>query len=276
MISLANDTLEVQFLDPVADRARFGVRYCTGGYIFQVRDGKLGDLLSGPTFPASFNWFDGQGIPDAFNLGPIHSTQTLNEGLIIGIGVCDLKERVVKTFCDWQIERTASRITFATQQNYEGCALELVRTVELMGRTIRSHTILTNRGRSTTPGVGFVHVRWFPHPFYPQTRDEELVWVNAPLNWRDGGGYRRLANGFLARDASPWTDGHYLPLDHAATEPLILLQRHPALGMVTATCSYVPDYFPIWGNPNTFSWEPFLERTVAQGKTLAWWIDYTF
>ncbi len=38
MITLANDSLEVQFLDPVADRARFGVRYCTGGYIFQVRD----------------------------------------------------------------------------------------------------------------------------------------------------------------------------------------------------------------------------------------------
>jgi hypothetical protein len=55
-----------------------------------------------------------------------------------------------------------------------------------------------------------------------------------------------------------------------------LLQRHPTLGMVSAACSYVPDFFPIWGNPLTFSWEPFLERTVASGQTLTWWIDYTF
>jgi len=34
MFNLANDTLEVQLLDPIADRARFGVRYCTGGDIF--------------------------------------------------------------------------------------------------------------------------------------------------------------------------------------------------------------------------------------------------
>ena len=96
----------------------------------------------------------------------------------------------MKSFCDWQIERTSARVTFTTQQNYEDFALTLVRTVALFGRTIRSHTTLTNLGRSTTPGVGFVPMRWFPHPFYPQTRDEELVWINAPLNWRDGGGYR--------------------------------------------------------------------------------------
>jgi hypothetical protein len=66
------------------------------------------------------------------------------------------------------------------------------------------------------------------------------------------------------------------PLDHDATAPLVLLQRHPALGLVTAACSYVPDFFPIWGNANTFSWEPFLERLVDPGQSVEWWIDYTF
>jgi hypothetical protein len=270
MLDLTNDSLEVQFLDPVADRARFGVRYCTGGYIFQVRDHRRGDLLSGPTFPDSFNWFDGQGIPDAFNLGPLNSTKTLGEALIIGIGVCDIQGRTVKSFSDWTTTRSADSIAFDTRQEYEDFALTLTRTVSLHQRTIRSHTRIGNVGKAPIP------MRWFPHPFYPQTATDELLWINAPLNWRDANGYTRLQNGFIARTGWPWHDGHYHPLDHDATAPLILLQRHPTLGLVTATCSYVPDYFPIWGNAATFSWEPFLERTVFSGQSYSWWIDYSF
>ena len=63
MFTLSSETLVVEILDPVADQERFGVRYCTGGYIFQVTDAQHGPLLSGPTYPHDFNWFDGQGIP---------------------------------------------------------------------------------------------------------------------------------------------------------------------------------------------------------------------
>lgn len=270
MISLGNKFLEIQMLDPVADRARFGVRYCTGGYIFQIRDAADGDLLTGPTFPDSFNWFDGQGIPDAFNLGPLMSTQTLGEASIIGIGVCDTVDRLVKSFCDWEVERRASEVKFTTQQLYEQFALRLERTVTLNERTVRSHTHLSNTGKAQIP------MRWFPHPFYPQTSTDELLWINAPLRWTDANGYTLSQTGFICRTGWPWTDGHYHPLDHDATAPLLLIQRHATLGLVTATCSYVPDYFPIWGNANTFSWEPFLERTVAPEQSISWWIDYTF
>ncbi len=61
-----------------------------------------------------------------------------------------------------------------------------------------------------------------------------------------------------------------------ATNNLIIIQRHPQLGQLTATCSYAPDFFPIWGNQNTFSWEPYLERTIAGGQQLSWRIDYDF
>ncbi|MBX3705766.1 MAG: hypothetical protein KF911_03950 [Pseudomonadales bacterium] len=270
MFELANDSLVVEVLDPDLDRARFGVRYCTGGYVFQVHDRTHGALMSGPTWPDEFNWFDGQGIPDAFNLGPLTSRTTPGEALVIGIGVCDLNARQVRTFCEWHVARRPGGIAFTTAQQYEGRSFTLVRDVSLNGRTLRSRTTLANDGRGEVP------VRWFPHPFYPQPRTDELLWVNIPLHWRDGAGYTRCGNGFIARTGWPWTDGHYLPLDHDATMPLVLVQRHPKLGLVTAACSYVPDFFPIWGNRTTFSWEPFLERTVAAGQTLDWWIDYTF
>jgi hypothetical protein len=270
VIELTGAGLTVQLLDPRADRARFGVRYCTGGYVFQVRDDRHGDLLSGPTYPHDFNWFDGQGIPDAFNLGPLASRTDPRDALVIGIGRCDLHERDVRSFCDWQVTRNESSVTFTTEQSFEDWLFTLTRRVSLVGRTLRSTTRLANAGSAYVP------VRWFPHPFYPQPASDELLWVNAPLRWRDAAGYTRLPNGFIARTGWPWRDGHYLPLDHDATAPLVLLQRHPALGLVTAACSYVPDFFPIWGNGATFSFEPFLERTVAAGQSLDWSIDYTF
>jgi len=270
VFTLANESLSVEVLDPARDRDRFGVRYCTGGYIFQVRDVRHGDLLTGPTFPESFNWFDGQGIPDAFNLSPLSSTTILGEGLVIGVGRCDILGRRVLEFCDWRVERAAEQLEFSTVQRYEAHGLELVRRVELLGRTIRSFTRLVNTG------PGFVPMRWFPHPFFPHSDGDELLWVNAPLRWKDNADYVRQPNGFIARRGWPWRDGRYLPLDHDATAPLVLLQRHPKLGLVAAACSYVPDFFPIWGNGNTFSWEPFLERLVAPGQSLEWWIDYTF
>jgi len=96
MYTLSGETLEVAILDPVADQERFGVRYCTGGYIFQVTDRSHGPLLTGPTYPHSFNWFDGQGIPDAFNLGPLlEQPDSGPNALIIGIGECDLQARQV-------------------------------------------------------------------------------------------------------------------------------------------------------------------------------------
>ena len=270
MLILQNNQLKIELLHPEADQAQMGARYCTGGYIYQVHDAKHGPVLTGPTYPDSFNWFDGQGIPDAFNLSPVHSTQTLGRALVIGTGVCDLPTRKVLTFAEWEVTQTRHRVQFDTLQEFEEAKLALTRTVSLAERTIRSHTQLHNVGSA------FIPVRWFPHPFYPQTESDELIWVNAPLRWRADATYVQQTNGFIARAAWPWTSGHYLALDHDAQSPLLLLQRHPLLGLVSAACSYVPDFFPIWGNAHTFSWEPFLERLVAPGQTLTWYIDYTF
>jgi hypothetical protein len=92
----------------------------------------------------------------------------------------------------------------------------------------------------------------------------------------DNPGYEVAGSGFIARRAFPDIRGFYQALDLDAHQPLTVLQKHPVLGLVAGTCSYGPTYMPIWGNANTFSWEPYLERMVAMGQTLAWWIDYDF
>jgi hypothetical protein len=274
MFILVNDQLTVEILDPIADQARLGARYCTGGYIFQITDHRLGPLLSGPTYPESFNVFDGQGIPDAFNLSPLRSIGENSEALVVGVGICDLSvsdmRRSVTSFCAWECAVDARRATMVTQQVYHDWSLELTRSVELTGRTVRSAAHIRNTGRA------FIPLRWFPHPFYPQTATDELIKLNLPVSFPENPGYEMREDGYIARKGWPWDQGYYLPLDHASVEPLVIQQRHPLLGQVSATCSYAPDFFPIWGNPNTFSWEPFLERTLAPGQELRWWIDYDF
>ena len=58
-----------------------------------------------------------------------------------------------------------------------------------------------------------VPVRWFPHPFYPQTAIDELLGVNPPPRWRDANGYTQLHNVLIARTGRQWRDVMYLPLE---------------------------------------------------------------
>jgi len=270
MYTLENEALQVSLLDPVADRERLGTRYCTGGYILQVTDHEQGDLLSGPTYPDSFNPFDGQGLPEAFNLSPLRqATATDNLALLVGIGVCDLKQNRVETWCAWQVEQGVDAIHFQTVHTFRGFEVELERTVRLTGRTLCSKT----RVKSL---AGWLPIRWFPHPFFPQPATDELCKLNVPVSFPENPGYTMAANGYICRKGWPWQEGYFQPLDHLATTPLIVVQKHPKLGLVVATCSYVPAFFPIWGNANTFSWEPFLEITLATGQEKTWWIDYDF
>lgn len=273
MYCLKNASLQVEVLDPLADQDKFGVRYCTGGYIYQVTDPTWGKLLSGPTYPDSFNWFDGQGIPDAFNWAPLRTAQNNDsEVLIIGIGLCNLLNNQVKTFCDWQVEAASEQLKFTTEQVFAEHALQLIRTLSLKGRTLRSHTQLTNQGAS------FIPISWFPHPFYPQPKKSaELCLFNLPMQLSsENPGYEFAANGFIQRKNEPDQKGFYLPLTHQAQQALSILQRHDQLGLIGASCSYLPSYFPIWGNRNTFSWEPFFQNIAAPGQSLSWWIDYHF
>jgi hypothetical protein len=274
MYTLANDALLVSVLDPVADQARFGTRYCTGGYIFQVEDRQRGPLLSGPNYPDypdGFIPYNGQGIPDAFNLGPLaEAVPAGGPSLIIGIGLCDRAADTVIDFCQWKVDQTASALEMRTQQVYQGFALQLVRTITLQQRTLRSTTRLTNTAHN------FIPMHWFPHPFYPQPESNELCRFNVPVAMPDNPGFVLAPSGFVARRNAPDGAGYFQALDLGGQVPLSIIQKHPVVGLVAATCSYVPTYLPIWGNRNTFSWEPFLDRMIGPGQTCEWWIDYDF
>lgn len=271
MLELNSASLRVQILHPIDDRDKLGTRYCTGGYIYQVEDRRQGHLLSGPTYPESFNWFDGQGIPDAFNQHPLEIPESNDgEALIIGIGVCNLNAKTMTDFCVWQIETTDESVVFSTEHRYGPYVLRLERTVSLYGRTVRSDTTIRNHGDMKIP------LNWFPHPFYPHPVENELCKVNLDVTIPENDGYELGSNGFITRKSWPWSDGHYQVVDHHAASPLVVLQKHPVVGLVTAEFSYAPGVFPIWGNKNTFSFEPYLERTVAPGHSYSWSIDYDF
>lgn len=273
MYLLNNSNLQIEVLDPLADRDKFGVRYCTGGYIYQVSDFKHGRLLSGPTYPKSFNWFDGQGIPDAFNWTPLRAPhKNDSEVLVIGVGLCDLLAKQVTRFCDWQLEENPYKLRFTTEQSFESYAFQLIRTLSLNGRRLRSHTQITNLG------TAFIPISWFPHPFFPQPQQSaELCQFNLPVQLKaDQLGYELAASGFIQRKTQPEQQGFYLAVDHQAHQPLTILQRHDQLGLISAACSYVPSYLPIWGNQLSFSWEPFFQTIIAPQQSTSWWVDYQF
>jgi len=268
MDTIRSQSLQVTVLDPVADRDRMGPRYCTGGYVFQVADDG-GPLLSGPTYPDDFNWFDGQGIPDSFALAPLRDRDApSSKALIPGIGVCDTVERTVIEHCDWEIERLPERVRFRTTHAWGGYGLSIEREVSVAGRVVVSSTRVENRAASQLP------VCWFPHPFYPLPAGAEICSLPAPVALPPGTTYSAGEDGYLrCRDFSAMQS---VAVACNGAGPLTVLERHPRLGVVAARFSFPAAHVLVWGNPRTFSFEPYLERTVGVGAAIEWTAEYHF
>lgn len=87
MFVLQGQGLEADILDPAADMDRLGSRYCSGGYIHQVRDRAKGDLFAGPFYPDPRPpVFDGQGLPEAFEI-PLGAKEAKVGDLVLVLGV---------------------------------------------------------------------------------------------------------------------------------------------------------------------------------------------
>ena len=301
MFELRSGSLTVSVLDPVADQhllsSAEGYRYCSGGYIWQATDAVRGALLTGPNGDAPPGVTNGQGIPDSFNLRPIWDgfyagkaqEAPAGHALIIGIGEVDLNYEHdpalpeaeqpphggITKLCRWDIERSEQQLTFRTAHSFGQYNLELVKTVALSGRTLRTTFAIKNLG-SELPFT------WFPHPFFPNVGppgEDELCRFTPAATFVDGreaepGFSQDPVSGFISRRLEVPGMGYAQLADK--TTPLTVTQNHPAVGTITGICSFSPTYLPIWGNENAFSWEPFLERWLAPGEEYEWSIDYLF
>jgi len=283
MFSLTNSDLTVSILDPVADVARQGSRYCTGGYIWQVVDAEKGELLSGPEYPKEPNTFDGQGMPDMFFL-PLGAEGEPVGGEVgcIGVGSVrrtspkepfDVREnRQVIEFVRWEITQHPQTITMRTRHVFRDWAYGLERGVTLQDRVIHSRTAIRNLGQVMLP------VRWFAHPFFPLTADNVLCHFSIPVSMPENPGYFFDPQGFVERKPGhDWVRGWFQPLEYERNgSSLTVVEKHPKVGEVITTTDFLPAFLPIWGNDRTFSFEPYFERRLAPGEEAGWSISYQF
>ncbi|MDF1514833.1 MAG: hypothetical protein P1S60_13570 [Anaerolineae bacterium] len=285
MYRLANNELAVDILDPVQEIEKLGSRYCTGGYIWQVTDGVKGPLLAGPHYPApNPRVFDGQGAPDMFHRA-LGVEEAAVGDLVMCIGVGDVRrtsEREpfdvrynpeVAEFVQWQVSHEEHRNTMEAHHSAGKRAYRMVRNVTLKAREVISHSLLSNTGDVDLP------LRWFPHPFFPLPADNVLCDFSIPFILPESPGYGMHENGFITRKPEfDWARGGcYQALEFTpSTIGLTVVQKHDLVGEVTATTDYNPSFLPIWGNQNTFSFEPYMERTVAPGESTIWEISYQF
>ncbi len=267
MIELREGSLSVKVLHPVEDARLLGTRYCTAGFVHQIDDGRHGPLLAGPTYPESYNLFDGQGIPDAFQPHlPLPDATVLG----IGIGRIDAGKNEILERCTWLIEAELHRLVFRATQAADGYAFELERALTLEGRTLRSSTRLANTGKRHLP------FQWYPHPFFPHYETGECCKFEAQVVIPENPGFEITRSGYVRMKGFPWvTQSQFQLVDHPAV-PVRVLQKHPRLGVVAAACDYVSARLPIWGNPRTFSFEPYYERVVTPGEGVAWSVTYDF
>lgn len=293
MIELANSQLKVSLLDPVADQARLGSRYVCGGYIWQVSDAAKGDLLAGPAYPKEPSPFDGQGLPEVFEIAlGQHRAKVGDDVWAIGVGRVKRESpvkpfhvrdnRKAAEFARWEISRGNAEVTMASDQSFQEWALRITRRVSLEGRDVTSTTVVDNRGGAELP------LRWFAHPFFPHAGStgagleccgfsQEANFITYLPEAGGFGGFQWNERGYVERKESfDWKQGCFQLLNLPFGAPLDVYQRHPLLGEVRVECRFPVAWMPIWANERTFSFEPYFHTVLPPGGRSEWSIRYRF
>jgi hypothetical protein len=151
--------------------------------------------------------------------------------------------------------------------------VETKRDLILHDRRLESRTKVINRGESP------LTIRWFAHPFFP-TRERQCRFspeASMPASEAKHAAFGLASDGVLTRNPGyPWERGFFQPLEAAFGRPLRVEQFHPAIGTVLVACDFPLAWLPVWGNARTFSFEPYLEKTLAAGESASWGISYGF
>lgn len=279
MYRLANAHLEIDLLDPTVDSKRLGPRYVWGGYIWQVRETSTQQpLLSGPEWPnPSPSAFNGQGLPESFR----HRTRDGRDltwsgrtGVALGAGEIEVlaeKDLAVTHPCVWRVRAGENELIFETRQKAAGLDYELVRRIELQGRTIQSFTTLTNHGAAP------LSLEWFAHPFFAlrdgviEAKLEGGARVEENLGFEVRGGVFTQKRRFQGLN-----DGHMDFLKLPTGEKLHATIQQPERASLTFATSFAPSECVIWGNGNTFSFEPYRKIEIASGASDQWSLRYDF
>lgn len=293
MITIKNNFLTAELLDPVGDFEKTGSRYCVGGYVWQIYD-KIGrSLLSGPKFPDNFPpVFDGQGMPEAFEIPLGGGDCAVGENVcVIGVGLVEKSSDVepfhprnnpnVVLYCGWDVERGDDFVVMTTQQIFEDKSIILRREVRLVDSCIKSISTINNVGDTD------VRIRHFAHPFFPLNKkfscgkidlikNNTLSYQDKNIKLSDNAGYEIDDGGviFMKRDY-PWERGLFQLID-VPNEKLQFTVAHPIADNIVMQTNFNVVRCPIWANANTFSFEPFFDCVAGIGKNISWGIEYLF
>lgn len=280
MLVIENDQLRVEILDPQKDRDKLGSRYCSGGQIFQVYDKEKGALLAGPTYPESYNSFDSQGLPDAFNAYPGLDEAAIGDLVMaIGVGLVRYAQPVQSLFArdnsevveplDWKIQKADNALGFYAIHDYKDHAYALTREIILEGRQLVVVNVLENCSKVTLP------LSWFAHPFFPPTADGVVGEI--PASYEENQFYSTAADGRIK--IAPPAD-QTVPLNVGAVaedeEDTTLRIAHYLLGEIEIDCGFPVAKIPLWCNANSFSPEPYLLDELEPNENAQWEISYSF
>jgi len=281
MFTLETESLRASVLDPVGDRDKLGSRYCAGGYVWQVEDKARGPLLAGPCYPGPSNGFDGQGMPDVFEIAMGQNRVAIgDEVTVMGVGRVKRTSPVqpfhvrdnpqVLAFAAWEVESKGDEASFRTRQEHGEEAWEIIRRIVLRERSLWVHTEVEHLRGMRLP------LRWFAHPFFPWAPSGR-VWkldVEASLPPNDYWNLDR--DGWIGLKDKADKPGSFLPLQLPFGYPLRIIQAHPLLGTVTIHCDFPVAWLPIWANAWTASCEPYFHTVLETGGKTRWSIAYHF
>ena len=277
MLIIENEQIRVEVIDPNNHQGLIGSRYCTGGQIFQVVDKLKGNLLSGPTFAKSYNPFDAQGLPDAFDAYPNLGSAAMGDlVLAIGVGLIRYTSAIEHSFArenthveeplDWKISQCESAVDFITTHAYEEWSYSLSRKITLNNRQISLVNTLENRGEAPLP------ISWFAHPFFPHTGDKIVATI--PARYRLNRFYSLDENGRLKLNMPVNPEGILDTFIEGETEPenqgALICVEHDLVDNIKVDCRFPVARLPFWYNESTFSPEPYFidELHTKQHKTL--------
>ncbi len=281
MYILKNDELDIQIIDPDKDRELLGSRYCTGGYVFQVKDLNKGNLFSGPTFPDDFNVFDGQGAPEVFVTALNEQCEVGNDVYVLGVGLVTRTSPMspfqvrdnpkVKKPCSWIIEEKPESIRMTSKCVFNQWNFDITKIITLNYRTVSSQTKIKNNGDINVP------ILWFAHPFFPFPKNWVSSKFSQQISLAENQGYFINNKGFIElKKEYHWKKGLYQKVVSNYNEKLSVHQPHPIVGKVAINCDFIPESIAIWANDITFSFEPFYKENIESCKEKAWGITYCF